>query len=104
MGRALSAYSKPIIATAEPQWQNIHLHADRVFGPYAIIAKKAAQSQVAASSQTHVAAAPVVDILEALKKSLAMAKKPAASEPQTLRKAPGRVTEIKSKRQSRKAR
>ena len=70
----------------------------------AIIAKKAAQSQVAASSQTHVAAAPVVDILEALKKSLAMAKKPAASEPQTLRKAPGRVTDIKSKRQSRKAR
>ena len=36
MGRALSAYSKPIIATAEPQWRNIHLHADPVFGPYEI--------------------------------------------------------------------
>ena len=63
----------------------------------AIIAKNAAQSQVVASSQTHVAAAPVVDILEALKKSLAMAKKPAASEPQTLRKAPGRVTDSKQR-------
>jgi hypothetical protein len=30
VGRALSAYSKPIIATAEPQWRNIHLHADPV--------------------------------------------------------------------------
>ena len=70
----------------------------------AIIAKKAAQSQVAASSQAPATAAPVVDILEALKKSLAMAKKPAASEPQPVRKAPGRVTDIKAKRQSRKAR
>jgi hypothetical protein len=39
----------------------------------------------------------VVDILEALKKTIEMPRKPAAKL-QTLRKAPGRVTEIKSKR------
>ena len=70
----------------------------------AIIAKKAAQSQVAASSQAPAAPPPVVDILEALKKSLAMAKKPEASEQPPVRKAPGRVTDLKAKRQSRKAR
>jgi non-homologous end joining protein Ku len=62
-----------------------------------------AQSEVTAASQPSAAAAPVVDILEALKKSLAMARKPAASETQPARKTPARVTDIKSKRQSRKA-
>jgi non-homologous end joining protein Ku len=46
----------------------------------------------------------VVDILEALKKSITMARKPPASETQHARETPGRVTEIKSKRPSRKAR
>jgi DNA end-binding protein Ku len=69
----------------------------------AIIARKVAQSEVTAASQPSAAAAPVVDILEALKKSLAMARKPAASETQPARKTPARVTDIKSKRQSRKA-
>jgi DNA end-binding protein Ku len=69
----------------------------------AIIAKKVAQSDVAAASQPSVAAAPVVDILEALKKSLAIARKPAASETEAARRTPGRATEIKSKRHSRKA-
>ena len=35
MGRALSAYSKPIIATAERSSEISHLRADPVFGPYA---------------------------------------------------------------------
>ena len=69
----------------------------------AMIAKKAAQSKVAAPARPSVAAAPVVDILEALKKSIGMARKPPAAEPQPTRKAPGKVTEIKNKRQSRKA-
>ena len=46
---------------------------------------------------------PVVDILEALKKSIAMARKPAAPDVQPTRKAPGRVTEIKRKGALRKA-
>ena len=50
------------------------------------------------------AATPVVDILEALKQSIAMKRKPAASETRPARKTPGKVTEIKGKRPSRKAR
>jgi hypothetical protein len=46
----------------------------------------------------------VVDILEALKKSIAMKRKPDASETQPARKAPGRVTGTDGKRPSRKAR
>jgi DNA end-binding protein Ku len=69
----------------------------------AIIAKKVSQSEVSAASQA-AATTPVVDILEALKKSLAIARKPGDSESQPARKAPGSVTEIKSKRQPRKAR
>lgn len=41
---------------------------------------------------------PVVDILEALKKSIAMAQKPAVSETQGIQKAPESVAEIKGKR------
>jgi len=70
----------------------------------AIIAKRTAQAQLAASSHAAAPPAPVVDILEALKKSLAMAKKPATPEPHPARKAPGRVTDIKAKRPSRKTR
>jgi DNA end-binding protein Ku len=69
----------------------------------ALIAKKTAQASVAPATPAP-AAAPVVDILEALKKSIAMARKPAAAESEPARKAPERVTEIKSKRPSRKAR
>jgi DNA end-binding protein Ku len=70
----------------------------------AMIAKKAAQGEAGPSGQRPVAAKPVVDIMEALKKSIAMARKPAASETQPARKAPESVAEIKSKRPSRKAR
>jgi len=62
-----------------------------------------AQADVAGATQTSVGAL-VVDILEALKTSIAMARKPAASGTQPARKAPGKVTDIKSKRSSRKAR
>ena len=68
----------------------------------ALIAKKVGQAEVA--SQPSVAAPPVVDILEALKKSIAITRKPVTEETKPARKTPGKVTEIKSKRQSRKGR
>jgi DNA end-binding protein Ku len=70
----------------------------------AMIAKKMSEAGAASTVQTTAATGPVVDILEALKKSIAMARKPPAQETQPTRKTAGRVTEIKSKRQSRKAR
>jgi len=70
----------------------------------AMIAKKAEQAGAAPAGEPAVAVKPVVDILDVLKKSIAMARKPATSETQPARKTPGRVTEIKSKRPSRKAR
>jgi DNA end-binding protein Ku len=60
----------------------------------ALIEKKMSETEAApAATQPSAAQKPVVDIMEALKKSIAMARKP-----------PGRVTEIKGKRQPRKAR
>ena len=70
----------------------------------AIIAKKTSQAYVAPAARATAPAKPVVDILEALKKSIAMAQKPSAPDTQPARKTPGKVTEIKSKRPSRKAR
>ena len=70
----------------------------------AMIAKKMSETGAAPTAQTPAAAGPVVDILEALKKSIAMARKPPVQETQPTRKTPERVTEIKNKRQSRKAR
>jgi len=70
----------------------------------AMIAKKRSEAGAAPALQKAAAAGPVVDILEALKKSIALARKPLAQETQPARKTPGRVTEIKSKRQPRKAR
>ena len=70
----------------------------------AMIARKVSEAGAAPTVQQPVATGPVVDILEALKKSIAMARKPPAQETQATRKTPGRITEIKSKRQSRKAR
>ena len=68
----------------------------------AMIARKAAQAGPALPREPAAATKPLVDILGALKKSIAMTRKPGGSE--TQRKTPGRVTEIKSKRPSRKAR
>jgi DNA end-binding protein Ku len=70
----------------------------------AMIAKKRSEAVAAPTVQTPAATGPVVDILEALKKSIEMARKPPALETQPRRKTAGRVTEIKSNRQSRKAR
>ena len=70
----------------------------------AMIAKKVEQASTAAAREPAREAKPVVDILEALKKSIAMTRKPAASETQPARKTPGRVTEIERKGPSRKAR
>jgi hypothetical protein len=69
-----------------------------------MIAKKAAQGEAGPSRQHPVAAKPVVDMMEALRKSIVMARKPVAQETLPARKAPGRVAEIKSERPARKAR
>ena len=70
----------------------------------AMIEKKRSVAAAAPTAREAAAPAPVVDILEALKKSIAMARKPPAPETQPARKLPGRVTEIKNKRRARKAR
>jgi DNA end-binding protein Ku len=70
----------------------------------AMIAKKRSAAGAAPAVPEPAAPGPVVDILEALKKSIAMARKPPAQETQPARKTAGRVTEIKNKRQARKAR
>ena len=67
-----------------------------------LISKKVEGKQVAESSPApETAAAPVVNILDALKKSLEIAKKPAQTEGPS-RRAPGKVTELKPKAQRRK--
>jgi DNA end-binding protein Ku len=70
----------------------------------AMIAKKMFEAGSASAAQMPATTPPVVDILEALKKSIAMARKPPGQETQPERKTPGRVTEIKGKKLSRKAR
>lgn len=70
----------------------------------AMIAKKQSAAGAAPTAHQPAGPAPVVDILEALKKSIAIARKPPAPETQPARETPGRVTEIKNKRQARKAR
>ena len=70
----------------------------------AMIATKLTRAEVAPTAEGRAGGAPVVDILEALKKSIAMTRKPAGSETQPERKTPARVTDIKGRRQSRKAR
>jgi DNA end-binding protein Ku len=70
----------------------------------AMIAKKRSEAGAAPALQKAAATEPVVDILEALKKSIALARKPPTQETQPARRTPERVTEIKSKRQPHKAR
>jgi non-homologous end joining protein Ku len=70
----------------------------------AMIAKKMSETGAAPTVQKREGTGPVVNIVEALKKSIAMARKPPAQDTQPARKTAGRVTEIKSKRQSRTAR
>ena len=70
----------------------------------ALIAQKVEQPTMAVATAPRAAAAPVPDILEALKRSIAMAKKPPVAEKQPVRRVPGRVTEIRNKRQVKKAR
>src|SRR5262245_63195960 len=60
----------------------------------ALIANKLAQEGVA-TAQTPGGGSSVPDILEALKKTIAMIQKPVASDAQPGKKAPGEVTEIK---------
>lgn len=70
----------------------------------AMIEKKMSEAVPSPAVSKTPAAAPVVDILEALKQSIAMARKPPAQEVQPARKSAGRVTDIKTKKQARKAR
>jgi DNA end-binding protein Ku len=70
----------------------------------ALISGKIERREVAASpAPTPPITAPVVDILEALKKSLELARKPVKAASQASRRPPGKVTEIKNKPQRRKA-
>ncbi len=70
-----------------------------------LIASKVQRQEVAASApEREGATAPVVNILDALKKSLELAKKPAEqAAAQPSRRAPDKVTALKSKAQRRKA-
>jgi DNA end-binding protein Ku len=70
----------------------------------AMIESKVAHANVPVAAAAARGAAPVLDIFEALKQSIAMKRQPVASETQPLRKKPGRVTDIESKRPPRKAR
>lgn len=69
----------------------------------AMITRKISEAGTAPTRQMPAKAAPVVDILEALKRSIAMARKPPTPETQPARKEPERAT-AKSKGQSRRAR
>jgi DNA end-binding protein Ku len=69
-----------------------------------MIAKKAAHAGPAPAEKLAPAAKPVVDILEALKKSTEIKRKPAVSETQPTRNTPESAIETKSKRPARKAR
>lgn len=72
-------------------------------GVQKLVSSKLERQQVAVSNPVpQPAAAPVVNILDALKKSLEIAKKPAKTEGPPWRRAPGKVTELKSKAQRRK--
>jgi DNA end-binding protein Ku len=69
-----------------------------------MISSKMERSELAASAPApQPVSAPVVNILEALKKSLELARKPAKGEVQVSGRPPGKVTELKSKSQKRKA-
>lgn len=70
-----------------------------------LISSKVARKEVARSTpeSAEATAAPVVDIMEALRKSLEVARKPAKSEPEAARRTSNKVTEMKSKAQRRKA-
>ena len=71
-----------------------------------LISSKVDRRQVAASASATAQAAPaapVVNILDALKKSLENTKKPSKAEAPSPRRAPGKVTELKSRVPKRKA-
>ena len=69
----------------------------------AMIAAKSGREEVSAGIAPPAVTEPGADILEALKASIALARKPVVSEAGPQRKA-GRVTEISTKRPARKAR
>lgn len=67
-----------------------------------LIEGKAARQGAAPTAPARATASPV-DIMEALKSSLARAKKPEAAPVEPARKAPGKLTELRKKPQRRKA-
>jgi DNA end-binding protein Ku len=70
----------------------------------ALVYGKISRQEVSASEPTLPSpATPAIDILEALKKSLALAKKPAKPAETATRRKSGKVTEIRSKANRRKA-
>lgn len=72
-----------------------------------LVSSKVKNKQVAAqaaATEPAIAAAPVMNILDALKKSLESTEKPIKTEVQSPRRGPGKVTQLKSKVSKRKAR
>lgn len=120
--RAGSEFQTDVVTVASKELELAMTFVEAIAGPFApeefkdpyrenvqnLIASKVERKQVALSGPApQPATAPVVNILDALKKSLEMAKKtdkaklPAAELPLS-RRAPGKVTELKTKAHRRK--
>jgi DNA end-binding protein Ku len=120
--RAGNEYQTDAAGVAPKELELARTFVEAIAGPFApeefkdsyrenvqsLISSKLERKEIAASSPApQTAAAPVVNILDALKKSLEITKKPAKTEePKTEqtapRRAPGKVTELKSKPQQRR--
>ena len=115
--RAGTEFQTNISDVAPKELELAKTFVDAIAGPFApeefkdayreqvqnLISSKVERRQVAASTPAmRPAHAPVVNILDALKKSLETTKKPVKAEPQPARRAPGKVTQLKSKGHRRK--
>ena len=115
--RAGNEFQTDLSAVAPKELELATTFVEAIAGPFApeefkdsyqeqvrnLISSKIERKQVAASSPAaQPATAPVVNILDALKKSLELTKKPAKPEVPASRRAPGKVTELKSRPQRRK--
>jgi DNA end-binding protein Ku len=115
--RSVNEFQTNVGEVAPKELELATTFVDAIAGPFApeefkdtyrenvqkLVSSKQERQQVAVSSPTpQPDAAPVVNILDALKKSLEIAKKPAKTEAPPSRRAPGKVTELKSKAQRRK--
>jgi len=115
--RSVNEFQTNISEVAPKELELAKTFVEAIAGPFApdefkdsyresvqkLVSSKLEREQVAVSNPApQPATAPVVNILDALKKSLEIAKKPAKTEVPPSRRAPGKVTELKSKAQRRK--